>query len=80
MAQGAKWLCDKLGNGDPAFTPQGRDAFWHGDGDSMWDALSDRGWVFYDFEAPYLWSATAPDGSAIRFVEGDIYIQQKETV
>jgi len=67
-------LCNTLGNGDPEFTPHGRDAFHIGDGDALWDVLQNRNWTFYNVEAPYLWEAQAPDGSSIRYVEGDIFL------
>ena len=38
--------------------------------DSLWEA----GWVTIWAEAPYYYALRAPDGTAITYVEGDIYL------
>lgn len=58
--------------------PSSGDAFFAGSGGDkqVIDALSDAGWRFAWIKATYYWGAYAPidsDGSAIHYVEGDIY-------
>lgn len=37
------------------------------------DSLYEAGWTTIWFEAPYYYAMRAPDGSAITYIEGDIY-------
>jgi hypothetical protein len=55
--------------------PSCGDAFFAGSGGdgSIADALDEAGWHFPDFRADYHWCATAPDGSQVTYVEGDVY-------
>lgn len=51
------------------------DGFFAGSGgdESVYDALSTAGWNVTWYHATYHWSMQAPNGSAITYVEGDIY-------
>ena len=51
------------------------DGFFAGSGgdDTVIDALDDAGWRLAWWEAGYHFAMTAPDGSGITYVEGDIY-------
>ncbi|MBT2609909.1 hypothetical protein J7I97_16915 [Streptomyces sp. ISL-87] len=51
------------------------DAFFAGSGgdESVWGALHTAGWTTIWVEADYYFAMRAPDGSAITYVEGDIY-------
>ena len=59
--------------GDPHIS--GAPAFFAGGGgdEPVRDALSAAGWHLAWSKAPYYYAMTAPDGSAITYVEGDIY-------
>lgn len=50
-------------------------AFFGGSGgdDQVMYALQDAGWRITWSEAVYYFEATAPDGSAVTYTEGDIY-------
>lgn len=50
--------------------------FFAGSGgdDRVDDVLSEAGWHYVWSEAYYHWCMQAPDGSAITYVEGDIYL------
>ncbi len=58
---------------DPTIT--GAPAFFAGSGgdDSLMEALRTAGWTVTWAEAPYHYKMQAPDGSAITYVEGDIF-------
>lgn len=51
------------------------DAFFHGSGgdESVWGALEEAGWTLIWAKADYYYAMRAPDGSAITYIEGDIY-------
>lgn len=50
------------------------DGFWGGgDGDEMLAALHEAGWRPVWYKATYHWCALAPDGTALTYVEGDLY-------
>lgn len=51
------------------------DGFFAGSGgdDSLWDALTDAGWVQVWAEAAHFYVMEAPDGSMITYIEGDVY-------
>lgn len=51
------------------------EAFFGGSGgdESVWDALCEAGWTQIWAEAHYYYAMRAPDGSAITYIEGDIY-------
>lgn len=51
------------------------DGFFAGSGgdDSVWGSLIEAGWTLVWAEASYHYVMRAPDGSAITYVEGDIY-------
>lgn len=49
------------------------DGFWEGGYDEFADALSTAGWRTTWAEASYYWIKRAPDGSQIKYVEGDLY-------
>ena len=51
------------------------DAFFAGGGGdgSVYESLWEAGWEVVWFEAGYYWCMSAPDGSAITYVEGDVY-------
>ncbi|MEU2366196.1 hypothetical protein ABZ616_36550 [Streptomyces noursei] len=51
------------------------DGFFHGSGgdETVYDALLAAGWSFLWSEAEYYYAMQAPDGSAITYIEGDIY-------
>jgi hypothetical protein len=59
--------------GDPHIT--GAPGFFAGSGGdgSLSEALDAAGWSRAWSEASYHWKMTAPDGSAITYVEGDLY-------
>jgi hypothetical protein len=57
--------------GDPEMVAG--DGFFAGSGDDADEALSDAGWTYDFYQARYFWARSAPDGSAITYVEGDIY-------
>lgn len=59
--------------GDPTVTSA--PAFFAGSGgdDSLMEALEIAGWDMIWAEASYHYAMRAPDGSAITYVEGDIY-------
>lgn len=52
------------------------DAFFEGSGgdQQVSHALEDAGWGYAWREASYYWAMTAPDGTAITYIEGDIYL------
>lgn len=56
------------------------DAFFEGGGgDTLPDTpLGLAGWRYAWKEAPYFWAMTAPDGTSITYIEGDIYLGNKE--
>jgi hypothetical protein len=60
-----------LGGGEDS----GADGFFAGSGgdDTVYDALVEAGWATAWYNASYHYSMRAPDGSAITYVEGDIY-------
>lgn len=59
--------------------PTGRDGFFAGsDDDSLDGALHTAGWSYRWAHAPYHWRMEAPDGSALTYVEGDLYIGDQE--
>jgi hypothetical protein len=62
---------DPYGEGHNTGVP----AFFAGSGgdDSLYEALSDAGWEPVWWKAGYWWCMKAPDGSAVTYVEGDIY-------
>jgi hypothetical protein len=47
--------------------------FAGGDGDDVREALEEAGWLYLWVKARYWFAMEAPDGSAITYVEGDIY-------
>lgn len=53
----------------------GGDGFFAGSGGDTGvdDALTEAGWTYLWSRAGYWWAMRAPDGSAITYVEGDIY-------
>ncbi len=55
-----------IGSGDGFFAGSGGDP-------TVWAALADAGWKTVWFEADYHFAMSAPDGSGITYVEGDIY-------
>jgi hypothetical protein len=59
--------------GDPSIT--GAPAFFAGSGgdDSLMAALEVAGWTLIWAKAHYHYAMRAPDGSAITYVEGDIF-------
>jgi hypothetical protein len=59
--------------GDPHIS--GAPGFFAGSGGdgSLSAALSAAGWKWAWAEAHYHWAMTAPDGSGITYVEGDLY-------
>jgi hypothetical protein len=59
--------------GDPSVSSA--PAFFAGSGgdETVMDALQAAGWRVTWAEASYHYAMTAPDGSAITYVEGDIY-------
>jgi hypothetical protein len=59
--------------GDPKIT--GAPGFFAGSGGdgSLYDELFEAGWVPVWWEASYYWCLRAPDGSTIKYVEGDLY-------
>jgi hypothetical protein len=59
--------------GDPAITSA--KAFFGGSGGdgTVMDSLFAAGWTIAWSEASYHWAMTAPDGSSITYVEGDVY-------
>lgn len=56
-------------------TPSSGDAFFAGGGGNgdVADSLRTAGWVTIWRDAWYFWAMQAPDGSAITYVEGDVY-------
>lgn len=52
-----------------------RDGFFAGSGgdDSVMEALDEAGWSIIWARADYYFAMRAPDGSAITYIEGDIY-------
>lgn len=54
------------GSGDGFFAGSGGD-------DTVFDALYAAGWTIAWYEASYHYTLTAPDGSGITYIEGDIY-------
>lgn len=51
------------------------DAFFAGSGgdEDLESALREAGWTHVWRRAGYYWSMRAPDGSAVTYVEGDVY-------
>lgn len=51
------------------------DGFFAGSGGdgTVWESLFDAGWRTRWMDAGYYWSAEAPNGDRITYVEGDIY-------
>ncbi|MYR95485.1 MULTISPECIES: hypothetical protein [unclassified Streptomyces] len=51
------------------------DGFFEGSGGdrTVWDSLRKAGWVQIWAKAAYYYAMRAPDGSAITYIEGDIY-------
>jgi hypothetical protein len=51
------------------------EGFFAGSGgnDSVWDALDDAGWSQVWARAAFFYALTAPDGSVITYIEGDVY-------
>ncbi|MFE2728965.1 hypothetical protein [Kitasatospora sp. NPDC059327] len=51
------------------------DAFFDGGGGdaTVWECLADAGWSWRWSEADYYWCMQASDGSAVTYIEGDIY-------
>lgn len=47
-------------------------AFWQGGGDDLSEMLFDRGWKWAWSKATYYFAMTAPDGSGITYIEGDV--------
>ncbi len=39
----------------------------------LWEALDEAGWRFTWLDGRYHYEATAPDGSRLRYCEGDVY-------
>lgn len=52
------------------------DAFFAGSGGdgSVYESLAEAGWSNVWFEAGYYWVMRAPDGTAITYVEGDVFV------
>lgn len=57
-----------------------RQAFFPGSGgnEQLSEALSDAGWTFTFIEGGYYYTATAPNGSALTYIEGDIELEPAE--
>jgi hypothetical protein len=69
VVRGAQTIFDQ-----PADTYTG-EAFFPGSGgeNQLCESLAAAGWTFTRFAADYYWTAKAPDGTLIEYIEGDIY-------
>ena len=56
------------------------DGFFAGSGgdNTVWDALEKAGWNALWVRTPYYYAMTAPDGSVITYIEGDIYLGNRD--
>jgi hypothetical protein len=63
----------------PGVSTEG-DGFFAGSGgdDTVYEALMEAGWVPIWYMAAYHYALRAPDGTAITYVEGDIYIGNRD--
>ncbi|MCQ9337180.1 hypothetical protein NQ011_10890 [Corynebacterium phoceense] len=71
-ARTADELIQLLNSAPGACAPSAGDAFYPGcSSDYELDEFL-QGWEIDYIEAPYFWKATAPDGSRIEYIEGDV--------
>jgi hypothetical protein len=53
-------------------SPSSNDAFFHGEGADLFDALTFAGWKYQWMEASYYWVMKAPNGDLLTYIEGDV--------